>query len=102
MDKHLKRKSVNENEKIIHEKKSKTVMRQNSDSYISFRFTFTGNRTAPVPLCLVRRKELSNSAMVPAKMKRHLGTNHPTLKNMNTTYFRCLLESNKKEVNFMR
>ena len=40
--------------------------------------------------------------MVPAKLKRHLDTNHPTLKNKNTTYFRRLLGSNKKEVNFMR
>ena len=77
-------------------------MRQNSASYISFGFTFTGNPTAPVPLCLVCRKELSNSAMVPAKLKRHLDTNHPTLKNMNTTYFCRLLESNKKEVSFMK
>ena len=102
MDKYLKRKSVNENEKIIHEKKSKTAMRQYSDSYISFGFTFTGDPTAPVPLCLVCRKGLSNSAMVPAKLKRHLDTNHPTFKNKNTIYFHRLLESNKKEVNFMR
>ena len=77
-------------------------MRQYSDSYISFGFTFTGNPTAPVPLCLVCRKEISKSAMVPAKLQRHLDTNHPTLKNKNTTYFRRLLESDKKEVNFMR
>ena len=102
MDKYLKRKNVNENEKIIHEKKSKTVMRQYSDSYISFGFTFTSNLTAPVLLCLVCRKGLSNSAMVPAKLKRHLDTNHPTLKNKHMTYFRHLLESNKNEVNFMR
>ena len=102
MDKYLKRKSVNENEKIIHEKKSKTAMRQYSDSYISLEFTFTSNPNALAPLCLVCRKELSNSAMVPAKLKRHLDTNHPTLKNKNTTYYCRLLESNKKEVNFMR
>ena len=97
MDKYLKRKSVNENEKIIYEKKSKTVMRQYSDSYISFGFTFTDNPTAPVPLCLVCTKELSNSAMVPAKLQRHLDTNHPTLKNKNMTYFRRLLEVTKKK-----
>ena len=102
MDKYLKRKSGNQHEKIIHEKKSKTVMRQYNDSYISLEFTFTGNSNAPAPLCLVSRKELSNSAMAPAKLKRNLDTNHPTLKNKNTTYFRRLLESNKKEVNFMR
>ena len=77
-------------------------MRQYSDSYISFGFTFTGDPTASISLCLVCRKELSNSAMVPTKLKRHLDTNHPTLKNKNTTYFRRLLESNKKEVNFVR
>ena len=97
MDKYLKRKSVNENKKIIHEKKSKTVMRQYSDSYISFGFTFTGNPTAPVPLCLVCRKELSNSAMVPAELKRHLDTNHPTLKNKNTTYFVAFLKVTKRK-----
>ena len=77
-------------------------MSQYSDSYISFGFTFTGDPTAPVPLCLACRKELSNNAMVPARLKRHLDTNYPTLKNKNTTYFCRLLESNKKEVNFMR
>ena len=40
--------------------------------------------------------------MVPAKLKRRLDTNHPILKNKNTTYFRRLLESNKMEVNFMK
>ena len=77
-------------------------MRQYSDSYISFGFTFTGDPTAPIPLSLVCRIELSNSAMVPAKLKRHLDTNHPTLKNKNTSYFRRLLKSNKKELDFMR
>ena len=72
MDKYLKRKSVNENEKIIiiYEKKSRTVMRQYSDIYISFGFTSTGNPTAPVPLCLVCRKELSN-CFIPKSVGYH-------------------------------
>ena len=105
MDKNLKRKSENEATSTSrpNEKKQKSaVMRQYSDSYISFGFTFTGDLTAPISLCLVRRKELSSSAMVPAKLKRHLDTNHQTLKNKNTSYFRRLLKSNKKEVDFMR
>ena len=72
------------------------------DSYISFGFTYTGDPTFPKPVCLVCRKELSNSAMVPAKLKRHLETNHPSLKNKNTNYFARLLENNKKEMDFMR
>ena len=105
MDHYLKRKSENETTGTSrpNEKKQKSVvMRQYSDSYISYGFTFTGDPTAPIPLCLVCRNELSNSAMVPAKLKRHLDTNHPTLKNKNTSYFRRLLESNKKEVECMR
>ena len=65
MDKCLNRKSVNENEKIVYEKKSKTLMGQYIDSYILFGFSFTSNSTTPFPLCLVWRKELCNSATVP-------------------------------------
>ena len=81
MDSYLKRKSENETTSTSrpNEKKQKSaVMRQYSDSCISFGFTFTGDLTASIPLCLVCRKELSNSTMVLAKLKRHLDTNHPT------------------------
>ena len=74
MDNHLKKKNVNENEKISNEKKSNSVMRHYSDSYISFGFTHRGNPTFPKSICLVCRKELCNSAMVPAKLKGHLET----------------------------
>ena len=40
--------------------------------------------------------------MVPAKLKRHLETNHPSLKNKNTNYFARLFENNKEEIDFMR
>ena len=69
LDSYLKRKSVKENKKADNEKKSKSVIRQYSDSYISFRCSFAGNLTALVPLCMVRRKELSNSVMVSGKIK---------------------------------
>ena len=74
MDKYLKRKNVNENEKASNEKKLNAVMRHYSNSYISFAFAYTGDLTFPKPVCLVCRKEPCNSTMVPAKLKCYLET----------------------------
>ena len=64
MDRYLKRKSENETTSTSrpNEKKQKSaVMRQYSDSYISFEFTFTGDPTAPIPLYLVCRNYYPNA-----------------------------------------
>ena len=50
MNKYLKRKNVNENEKASNENKSNLAMRRYSDSYISFGFTYTGDPTFPKPV----------------------------------------------------
>ena len=66
--------------RIVNKKKSNSVMRHYRNSYISFGFAYTGELTFPKPICLVYKKELCNSAIVPAKLKRHLETNHHLLK----------------------
>jgi hypothetical protein len=47
-----------------------------SESYSSLGFTWTGDLSCSIPLCLVCGKRLRNGGMVPAKLKRHLTTNH--------------------------
>ena len=68
-------------------------MRYYCNNHISFGFTNTGDLSFPKPVCLVCKKELCNSTMVSAKLKRYLDTNYPSLKNKNTNYFAHFLEN---------
>ena len=73
-------------------------VRQYCENYIALGFTWTGNSDCPLPLCYVCGERLANSAMAPAKLKRHLTTKHPELSGKNELYFKKKLASNKMQV----
>jgi hypothetical protein len=73
------------------------IYRIYNESYLSMGFTWAGNLSSPIPLCVVCGKQLTNAAMAPAKLKRHLTTNHSHLTSKGADYFKRLLESQKKQ-----
>uniref|UniRef100_A0A8C9RPX8 Zinc finger BED domain-containing protein 5-like n=1 Tax=Scleropages formosus TaxID=113540 RepID=A0A8C9RPX8_SCLFO len=60
-------------------KKSKT--RKYDESYLQFGFTVTGTDAEPLPQCVICADLLANDSMKPCKLKFHLETKHPKLKD---------------------
>ncbi|XP_072132555.1 SCAN domain-containing protein 3-like [Mobula birostris] len=68
-------------------KKKASCNRKYDKSYIKHGFIATGDSHAPSPLCVVCGDKLSNEAMKPSKLLRHLETKHPALKDKPVEFF---------------
>ena len=60
---------------------SSTKKRKYDESYLSFGFIPVEIGKNSDAQCVICKKILSNSSLAPAKLKRHLETNHPHLKD---------------------
>lgn len=66
---------------------------------MKYGFIATGDLHAPSPLCIICGNQLSNEAMKPSKLLRHLETKHPALKDKPFEYFerkKCEQEGQKQ------
>lgn len=67
------------------------------EDYLKMGFSCTSGTDDPRPWCLICGEKLSNEAMVPSKLKRHLSTKHSHLIDKNITYFQRLLKSQTQQ-----
>jgi hypothetical protein len=66
------------------------------DNYIDFGFSFIESNGKQQPQCVICHCVLSNDAMRPVRLERHLSTNHPALKDKPKEFFVSKLSSIKK------
>lgn len=85
METYFKRKVEGKNEGNP-SKKSKVVRKYNAD-FIKYGFVNGGNEVEPRAQCVECGLMLSNEALKPSKLKRHLETKHPTLVGKTVEFF---------------
>jgi hypothetical protein len=71
-----------------------------NESYLSIRFTWSGDSSCPLSLCFVCGRQLTNAAMAPAKLRRHLTINHSHMTSTGADYFKCYwnLKTNRVKI----
>ncbi|XP_072392220.1 zinc finger BED domain-containing protein 5-like [Diabrotica undecimpunctata] len=69
--------------------------RKYDESYLSFRFIPVEIAMNTDGQCVTCSKIMCNSSLVPAKLKRHLETNHPQLKDESVSFFKRQKEVHK-------
>ncbi|XP_043923363.1 zinc finger BED domain-containing protein 5-like [Protopterus annectens] len=70
--------------------------RKYCDGYMKYGFSYVGNEDCPKPQCMVCGEVLSNGSMKPSLLLRHLETKHANYKNKEYSFFKRLVENNKR------
>uniref|UniRef100_A0A8C4XEM1 HAT C-terminal dimerisation domain-containing protein n=1 Tax=Erpetoichthys calabaricus TaxID=27687 RepID=A0A8C4XEM1_ERPCA len=82
--------------------REKNIILKYNEDYIRCGFSWCGDETAPKPQCIICGDQLSNEAMAPSKLNRHLNSNHPSYAKKDKQYFQRRLEHNQKQKQFMK
>ncbi|XP_015923358.2 SCAN domain-containing protein 3 [Parasteatoda tepidariorum] len=96
-----KKRLSKETEEPSTSKKHATFSRQYHESYLKYGFVGTGDSHKPKPLCIVCGDQLSNDAMKPSKLLRHLNAKHPGLKDKPLEYFERKKREHEVQKKFM-
>ena len=83
-------------------KKQKVFNRQYHESYLKYGFIVTGDSHAQIPLCIICGDRLSNEAMKPSKLLRHLNTKHSELKHKPLEYFEIRKRGHEAQKKILR
>ena len=97
-----KRPSEESEQEPLTSKKHKTRTRQYHGSYLKYGFIETVDSNIPTPLCIVCGDRLSNEAMKPSKLLRHLNAKHPGLKDKPMEYFERKKLEHEGQKKFLR
>ncbi|XP_071040036.1 SCAN domain-containing protein 3-like [Parasteatoda tepidariorum] len=96
-----KKRLSEETEEPSTSKKHATFNRQYHESCSKYGFVGTGDSHKPKPLCIVCGDQLSNDAMKPSKLLRHLNAKHPGLKDKSLEYFERKKREHEGQKKFM-
>ncbi|XP_077175804.1 SCAN domain-containing protein 3-like isoform X2 [Paroedura picta] len=83
-------------------KKNKAFKREYQESYLKHGFIPVGDSHIPSPLRLICGERLTNEAMKPSKLLRHLETKHPGLKDKPLEYFERKKQEHDRQKKLLR
>ena len=95
--------SIRKKIQIGGEKKKRKISRKYHSVYLKFGFIQEpGSELDPRPLCIICCESLSNDAMKPSKLERHLQSKHPDLAEKPLEYFQRMHEGMKKQIGALK
>ena len=91
------KKLVNKYETVKALNKKQGTKRRYKEDYIGYGIIPWGPEEDSLPFCLICNSALSNEALIASKLKRHLETKHPAVKEQPQEYFENIRAQQNKQ-----